>query len=123
MVDHAVAVEATGDTPTLASSLGRLLSRPLPAPRIRVRPWWFPAQELSDPLVFYLEVWLADSIFGEPPVHGCIWVSSLQLGKAQLSNSTTSRPYLQATCVAGDVQPPALPFPGQYSPQAQHLLT
>nr|AKZ42329.1 oocyte-expressed protein [Castor fiber] len=64
MGDHAVAVEATGDTPTLASSLGRLLSRPLPAPRIRVRPWWFPAQELSDPLVFYLEVWLADSIFG-----------------------------------------------------------
>ncbi|XP_036890243.1 oocyte-expressed protein homolog [Sturnira hondurensis] len=32
--------------------------------RVRTRPWWFPVQELRDPLVFYLEAWLADAIFG-----------------------------------------------------------
>ncbi|XP_066109748.1 oocyte-expressed protein homolog [Saccopteryx bilineata] len=38
---------------------------PPPAPpRLRTRPWWFPVQELRDPLVFTLEAWLADSIFG-----------------------------------------------------------
>ncbi|XP_032327016.1 oocyte-expressed protein homolog isoform X1 [Camelus ferus] len=33
-------------------------------PRVLVRPWWFPAEDLEDPLVFYLEAWLADQIFG-----------------------------------------------------------
>ncbi|XP_040839090.1 oocyte-expressed protein homolog [Ochotona curzoniae] len=37
----------------------------LPPPRLRIRPWWFPVQELDDPLVFYVEAWLADAIFGK----------------------------------------------------------
>uniref|UniRef100_A0ABI7XKV6 Oocyte-expressed protein homolog n=1 Tax=Felis catus TaxID=9685 RepID=A0ABI7XKV6_FELCA len=64
MADDAGAAEAQGDQCTPAQSLGRLLKLPLPPPRIRTRPWWFPVQELRDPLVFYLEAWLADSIFG-----------------------------------------------------------
>ncbi|KAF3831700.1 hypothetical protein GH733_000512 [Mirounga leonina] len=64
MVDDVGAAKAQGDEWTPAQSLGRLLRSPLPPPRIRTRPWWFPVQELRDPLVFYLEAWLADSIFG-----------------------------------------------------------
>ncbi|XP_023610085.1 oocyte-expressed protein homolog isoform X1 [Myotis lucifugus] len=48
-----------------AQALDRLLKMPLPLPRIRTRPWWFPALELRDPLVFYLEACLADPIFGK----------------------------------------------------------
>uniref|UniRef100_A0AAF6Z6F6 Oocyte expressed protein n=1 Tax=Bos taurus TaxID=9913 RepID=A0AAF6Z6F6_BOVIN len=55
MVDNAGDYEARGD---------RLLGFPLPSPRVRIRPWWFPAQELRNPLVFFLEAWLADLIFG-----------------------------------------------------------
>ncbi|TKC44566.1 hypothetical protein EI555_010935 [Monodon monoceros] len=55
MVDDAGAAEARGDG---------LLGFPLTPPRIRSRPWWFPVQELRNPLVFSLEAWLADSIFG-----------------------------------------------------------
>lgn len=40
-------------------------AHPLPPPRIYIRPWWFPVQELENPLVFYLEAWVADKIFGE----------------------------------------------------------
>lgn len=72
MVDDAGTAKAQGDEWTSAQSLDRLLWSPLPPPRIRTRPWWFPVQELRDPLVFYLEAWLADSIFGEPP-QGCWW--------------------------------------------------
>ena len=55
MVDDAGDSEAIGD---------RLLGFPLPSPRVRIRPWWFPTQDLRNPLVFFLEAWLADSIFG-----------------------------------------------------------
>ncbi|KAF0886491.1 oocyte-expressed protein homolog [Crocuta crocuta] len=64
MADDAGAAEAQGDQWTPAPSMDRMLRSPLPPPRIRTRPWWFPVQELRDPLVFYLEAWLADSIFG-----------------------------------------------------------
>ncbi|XP_008137671.2 oocyte-expressed protein homolog [Eptesicus fuscus] len=47
-----------------AQALDKLLKMPLPLPRIRTRPWWFPALELRDPLVFYLEASLADPVFG-----------------------------------------------------------
>lgn len=67
MADDAGAAEAQGDQWTPAPSMDRMLRSPPPPPRIRTRPWWFPVQELRDPLVFYLEAWLADSIFGEPP--------------------------------------------------------
>ncbi|XP_048210468.1 oocyte-expressed protein homolog [Perognathus longimembris pacificus] len=33
-------------------------------PQVRVRPWWFPVEDMSRPLGFYLEAWLADQIFG-----------------------------------------------------------
>ncbi|XP_048193592.1 oocyte-expressed protein homolog [Perognathus longimembris pacificus] len=36
-------------------------------PQVRVRPWWFPVEDMSRPLGFYLEAWLADQIFGERP--------------------------------------------------------
>ncbi|KAL1781757.1 hypothetical protein HispidOSU_010457 [Sigmodon hispidus] len=49
---------------TQDSSSLKMLSAPPVSPRLRVRPWWFPVQELSDPLVFYLEAWLAEMIFG-----------------------------------------------------------
>ncbi|XP_011379314.1 oocyte-expressed protein homolog [Pteropus medius] len=63
MADHAGDVgQGHGCTP--AESRDGLLRLPLPPPRLRTRPWWFPVQELRDPLVFYLEAWLADSIFG-----------------------------------------------------------
>ena len=58
MVDNAGDYEARGD---------RLLGFPLPSPRVRIRPWWFPTQELRNPLVFFLEAWLADLIFGVRP--------------------------------------------------------
>ncbi|XP_054424811.1 oocyte-expressed protein homolog [Pteronotus mesoamericanus] len=57
-------VAVQGDQGMSAQSLDGLLRIPLPLPRIRIRPWWFPVQELRNPLVFYLEAWLADSIFG-----------------------------------------------------------
>ncbi|XP_046511703.1 oocyte-expressed protein homolog [Equus quagga] len=55
--------------------------RLLSPPRARTRPPGFPALELSDPLVFYLEASLADSIFG--PDHARIpeteWMSQALL--------------------------------------------
>ncbi|MBZ3886973.1 Oocyte-expressed protein-like protein [Sciurus carolinensis] len=65
MVGQAGAAEAAGATGTSAHSLEKLFGLPLPPPRIRVRPWWFPAQELNDPLVFYLDAWVVDSMFGK----------------------------------------------------------
>ncbi|XP_036049522.1 oocyte-expressed protein homolog [Onychomys torridus] len=51
--------EVTRDPPS-----HKLLSAPPVSPRIRVRPWWFPEHELEDPLVLYMEAWLAEMIFG-----------------------------------------------------------
>lgn len=36
---------------------------PLPLPQICLQPWWFPVQEVRNPLVLYLEAQLADLIF------------------------------------------------------------
>ncbi|XP_038178167.1 oocyte-expressed protein homolog [Arvicola amphibius] len=54
--------QANGPTP-YPSSMKRLSAPPV-SPRLRVRPWWFPAHELRDPLVFYMEAWVAEMIFG-----------------------------------------------------------
>lgn len=59
------ATEAQGAESTTSPQEKGLLELPLLAPRIHTRPWWFPVQELRNPLVFSLEAWLADSIFGE----------------------------------------------------------
>uniref|UniRef100_F6TZF9 KH-like RNA-binding domain-containing protein n=1 Tax=Equus caballus TaxID=9796 RepID=F6TZF9_HORSE len=60
---------------------GWLLRLLHPLPRARTRPPGFPARELSDPLVFYLEASLAASIFG--PDHARIpeteWMSQALL--------------------------------------------
>ncbi|XP_025238837.1 oocyte-expressed protein homolog [Theropithecus gelada] len=64
MVDDAGAAESQRGKQTPADSLEQLCMLPLPPPQIRIRPWWFPVQELRDPLVFYLEAWLADELFG-----------------------------------------------------------
>ncbi|XP_006760769.1 PREDICTED: oocyte-expressed protein homolog [Myotis davidii] len=64
MVDQPSAV-VQEDPWMSAQALDRLLKMPLPLPRIRTRPWWFPALELRDPLVFYLEACMADPIFGK----------------------------------------------------------
>ncbi|NP_001185846.1 oocyte-expressed protein homolog [Sus scrofa] len=58
------ATEAQGAESTTSPQEKGLLELPLLAPRIHTRPWWFPVQELRNPLVFSLEAWLADSIFG-----------------------------------------------------------
>ncbi|XP_029425722.1 oocyte-expressed protein homolog [Nannospalax galili] len=50
--------------PPRATAPQRLLSAPSAAPRLCVRPWWFPARDLSEPLLLYLETWLVDAIFG-----------------------------------------------------------
>ncbi|XP_059123016.1 oocyte-expressed protein homolog [Peromyscus eremicus] len=42
----------------------KLLSASPVSPRLRVRPWWFPEHELENPLVLYMEAWLAEMIFG-----------------------------------------------------------
>ncbi|XP_006995152.1 oocyte-expressed protein homolog [Peromyscus maniculatus bairdii] len=42
----------------------KLLGAPPASPRLRVRPWWFPEHELENPLVLYMEAWLAEMIFG-----------------------------------------------------------
>ncbi|KAF6365010.1 oocyte expressed protein [Rhinolophus ferrumequinum] len=63
MADHGGA-GAQGHDCKPAHSLDVLMKVPLQPPRIRTRPWWFPVQELRDPLAFYMEAWLADSIFG-----------------------------------------------------------
>ncbi|XP_031200596.1 oocyte-expressed protein homolog [Mastomys coucha] len=41
-----------------------LLNAPPVSLRLRARPWWFPVQELSNPLVLYMEDWLAKRIIG-----------------------------------------------------------
>ncbi|XP_011799825.1 PREDICTED: oocyte-expressed protein homolog [Colobus angolensis palliatus] len=64
MVDDAGAAESQRGKQTPVHSLEQLCRLPLPPPQIRIRPWWFPVQELRDPLVFYLEAWLADELFG-----------------------------------------------------------
>ncbi|KAB0404036.1 hypothetical protein E2I00_016669 [Balaenoptera physalus] len=48
-------------TPTIGDGL---LGLPLLPPWIRTRPRWFPVQELRNPVLFYLEAWLADLLFG-----------------------------------------------------------
>ncbi|EDL26389.1 RIKEN cDNA 2410146L05, isoform CRA_a [Mus musculus] len=32
--------------------------------RLRTRPWWFPIQEVSNPLVLYMEAWVAERVIG-----------------------------------------------------------
>lgn len=63
--------QANGAT-SYPSSLKRLSAPPV-SPRLCVRPWWFPAHELRDPLVFYMEAWVAEMIFGELLITG-VWV-------------------------------------------------
>ncbi|KAM9665651.1 oocyte-expressed protein homolog [Trichechus inunguis] len=56
MVDNAGGAEARGEPDSLML--------PHQGPMIRLRPWWFPVEELKEPLVFYLEAWLVDLMFG-----------------------------------------------------------
>ncbi|XP_055965930.1 oocyte-expressed protein homolog [Sorex fumeus] len=64
MCDQTAALGSTGNTRMPAPTLDRLQEKSLPPPPIHVRPWWFPVEELRNPLVFYLESWLADILFG-----------------------------------------------------------
>ncbi|XP_015342884.1 oocyte-expressed protein homolog [Marmota marmota marmota] len=59
MLGHSGADEAAGDEGMSGMSFH------VPPPPIRVRPWWFSAQELNEPLVFHLDPWLVDPIFGQ----------------------------------------------------------
>ncbi|KAM9234496.1 oocyte-expressed protein homolog [Dugong dugon] len=56
MVDNAGGAEARGEPDSLML--------PPQGPMIRLRPWWFPVEELKEPLLFYLEAWLVDLMFG-----------------------------------------------------------
>ena len=65
--------------------------------RLRTRPWWFPIQEVSNPLVLYMEAWVAERVIGELTPGGsglalCIllgaakvWVSSLYSARGSKS--------------------------------------
>ncbi|KAG3289792.1 oocyte-expressed protein homolog [Ictidomys tridecemlineatus] len=67
MLGHSGADEAAGAegmSGMSSHSLDRLLGFHVPPPPIRVRPWWFSAQELNEPLVFHLDPWLVEPIFG-----------------------------------------------------------
>ncbi|XP_051053966.1 oocyte-expressed protein homolog [Phodopus roborovskii] len=64
MEPHTTEDHTKWKSPTRDRPSQKLLSVPPMSPRIRVRPWWFPVQELSDPLVLYMEAWLAEIIFG-----------------------------------------------------------
>ncbi|XP_050996793.1 oocyte-expressed protein homolog [Acomys russatus] len=86
------------------SSSQRLLSAPPVSPRLRIRPWWFPVQELSNPLVLYLESWVAKLIFGskEAETSEIEWMSQalLRVDTANSGNLTEitifGRPSAQA---------------------------
>ncbi|XP_049751566.1 oocyte-expressed protein homolog [Elephas maximus indicus] len=56
MVDNAGGAEAQVEPDSLVL--------PHQGPTLRLRPWWFPVEELKEPLVFYLDAWLVDLIFG-----------------------------------------------------------
>ncbi|XP_052045274.1 oocyte-expressed protein homolog [Apodemus sylvaticus] len=43
----------------------KLLNVPPVSLRLLVRPWWLPVQELSNPLVLYMEDWMAKMIIGQ----------------------------------------------------------
>uniref|UniRef100_A0A8C6B0W4 KH-like RNA-binding domain-containing protein n=1 Tax=Monodon monoceros TaxID=40151 RepID=A0A8C6B0W4_MONMO len=58
------ATEARGYGRTTPTRGDGLLGLPLLPPGIHTRPWWFPVQELRNPVLFYLEAWLADLLFG-----------------------------------------------------------
>ncbi|ERE74965.1 oocyte-expressed protein homolog [Cricetulus griseus] len=64
MEPNATEDHAEQKSPTRNRPSKKQLSTPSVLPRLHVRPWWFPEQELSDPLVLYIESWLADVIFG-----------------------------------------------------------
>ncbi|XP_004606034.1 oocyte-expressed protein homolog [Sorex araneus] len=69
MCDQTAAVGAAGSTGMPAPTLHGLQEESLPPLPIHVRPWWFPVEELRNPLVFYLEAWVADIIFGADRTH------------------------------------------------------
>lgn len=54
----------------------KLLDVPPVSLRLLKRPWWLPVQELSNPLVLYMEAWVAEKVIGELLTPG-VWVSSL----------------------------------------------
>ncbi|XP_012510399.1 PREDICTED: oocyte-expressed protein homolog [Propithecus coquereli] len=64
MLDDTAAAASRRDKLTRAHSLERLFRLPLPPPQMRIRPRWFPAQELRDPLVSHLKARQADAILG-----------------------------------------------------------
>lgn len=79
MGPHKADAHAKPEKPTQDLSLinsQKLLSVPPVSLRLRVLPWWFPVQELSNPMVFYLESWVAERIIGEILTPG-VWVNSL----------------------------------------------
>ncbi|XP_006760004.1 PREDICTED: oocyte-expressed protein [Myotis davidii] len=76
-----------------AQALDRLLKIPLPLPRLRTRPWWFPVLELRVPLVLYLEVEKVNSgslieitIFGQPRVQNRVKSVLLSLAARHWEN-------------------------------------
>ncbi|OBS57463.1 hypothetical protein A6R68_11408 [Neotoma lepida] len=81
MGPHTTDAHAEPNPPKRDRSSHKVLSGPHVSPRLRVRPWWFPVQELRDPLVLYMEAWLAEMIFG--PNHALVseieWISQALL--------------------------------------------
>ncbi|XP_034340243.1 oocyte-expressed protein homolog [Arvicanthis niloticus] len=56
----------TADAHTEPDPYSQKLLSALPmSPRLRTRPWWFPIEELSNPMVFNMEASVAERIIGQ----------------------------------------------------------
>ncbi|EDL77734.1 rCG25286 [Rattus norvegicus] len=91
MGPHKADAHAKPEKPTQDLSLinsQKLLSVPPVSLRLRVLPWWFPVQELSNPMVFYLESWVAERIIGsdQDEISEIEWMSQALLS-VNLANS------------------------------------
>ncbi|XP_069868258.1 oocyte-expressed protein homolog [Dipodomys merriami] len=73
-------------------NLDRLLKAPLRSPQVRVLPWWFPVEEMRQPIVFYLETWVVEEILGanQSTINELEWLSQALLHVTKLPCGTVA---------------------------------
>ncbi|XP_012890748.1 PREDICTED: oocyte-expressed protein homolog [Dipodomys ordii] len=56
------------------------------ARQVRVVPWWFPVEEMSQPIVFHLETWVVEEILGsnQSTINELEWLSQALLHVTKL---------------------------------------
>ncbi|XP_021063630.1 oocyte-expressed protein homolog [Mus pahari] len=65
MASHTADADADADANAKPDPDSQKLLNGLPVSlRLRTRPWWFPIQELGNPLVLYVEAWVAERVIG-----------------------------------------------------------